>query len=84
MDGKVKLVSRKYHKFAGKIVKPDDLIWATPREARTLIGLGWAVEAPKLKPAVLQSLPPAPPKDDKGKRDYKRRDLTAKDADEKL
>ena len=61
---KIELVSKQFHKFAGRIHKKGERLFATPAEARILKALGRAVPVEDAAPAAAEA---------KAKRAYKKR-----------
>ena len=61
---KIELVSKQFHKFAGRIHKKGEHLFATPAEARILKALGRAVPVEDAAPAAAEA---------KAKRAYKKR-----------
>ncbi len=64
---KIELVSKQFHKFAGRIHKKGEHLFATPAEARILKALGRAVPVEDAAPAAAEA---------KAKRAYKKRAAT--------
>jgi hypothetical protein len=65
---KIELVSKQFHKFAGRLHKKGEHLFATPAEARILKALGRAVPVEDAAPAAVEA---------KAKRAYKKRAVPA-------